>query len=139
MLWKYYKNVMDIARLILYLGIIVIVPHALVSFHLTRLYMRQTLVQNWWCHHDVTVWSSQLHSYPCQQWRKHACHVNSQVSHICHVRVTLLPCHSLPCHLHINLIFSLDQENTPFVPLCLSSILFWDVSKHCPISKNKSH
>lgn len=94
-----------------YLGIIVTVtshcqshvPHALVSFHLTRLYMRHTWVQNWWCHHDTShFWSSQLQSYPCQQWRKHACHVNSQVSHICHIRVTLLPCHSLPCHLHIN-------------------------------------
>ena len=29
-------------------------PHALVSFHLTRLYMRRTSVQNWWCHHDTS-------------------------------------------------------------------------------------
>ena len=28
---------------------------------------------------------------------------------------------------------------TPSVPLCLSSIPFWDVPKYCPISKNKSH
>ena len=50
----------------------------------------------------VTFWSCQLQSYPCQQWCQHVCHVNSQVSHICHIRVTLLACHSLPCHLHIN-------------------------------------
>ena len=45
-----------------YLGFIVIVtshcqshvPHALVSFHLTRLYMQRTSVQNWWCHHDTS-------------------------------------------------------------------------------------
>ena len=45
-----------------YLGFILIVtshcqshvPHALVSFHLTRLYMRRTSVQNWWCHHDTS-------------------------------------------------------------------------------------
>ena len=30
-------------------------------------------------------------------------------------------------------------ELTPSVPLFLSSIPFWDVSKYCPISKNKSH
>ena len=28
---------------------------------------------------------------------------------------------------------------TPSVPLCLSFILFWDVPKYCPVSKNKSH
>ena len=28
---------------------------------------------------------------------------------------------------------------TPSVPLCLSSIPFWDVPKYCPVSKNKSH
>ena len=28
---------------------------------------------------------------------------------------------------------------TPSVPLCLSSIPFWDVLKYCPVSKNKSH
>ena len=50
----------------------------------------------------VTFWSCQLQSYPCQQWHQHVCHINSQVSHICHIRVTLLACHSLPCHLHIN-------------------------------------
>ena len=84
-----------------YLGIIVIVTshcqshvlHALVSFHLTRLYMRHTLVQNWWFHHDTSHFG--LANF-------NPIHVNSQVSHICHIRVTLLACHSLPCHLHIN-------------------------------------
>ena len=28
---------------------------------------------------------------------------------------------------------------TSSVPLFLSSILFWDVLKYCPVSKNKSH
>ena len=28
---------------------------------------------------------------------------------------------------------------TPFVLVCLSSIIFWDVPKYCPVSKNKSH
>ena len=28
---------------------------------------------------------------------------------------------------------------TPSVPVCLSSILFWNVPKYCPVSKNKSH
>ena len=28
---------------------------------------------------------------------------------------------------------------TPSIPLFLSSISFWDVSKYCPVSKNKSH
>ena len=84
-----------------YLGIIVIVTshcqshvlHALVSFHLTRLYMRHTLVQNWWFHHDTSHFG--LGNF-------NPIHVNSQVSHICHIRVTLLPCHSLSCHLNIN-------------------------------------
>ena len=31
-----------------------------------------------------------------------------------------------------------SQKNTLFVPLCLSSILFWEVSKYCSVSKNKS-
>ena len=26
---------------------------------------------------------------------------------------------------------------TPFVPVCLFSIPFWDVPKYCPVSKNK--
>ena len=72
-----------------YLGIIVIVTshcqshvlHALVSF------------QNWWFHHDTSHFG--LANF-------NPIHVNSQVSHICHIRVTLLPCHSLSCHLNIN-------------------------------------
>ena len=28
---------------------------------------------------------------------------------------------------------------TPSVPLCLSSIPFWDVPNYCPVSKNKSY
>ena len=32
-----------------------------------------------------------------------------------------------------------SQKNTPSVPLCLSSILFWEVPKYCHVSKNKSH
>ena len=31
-----------------------------------------------------------------------------------------------------------SQKNTPFVSLCLSSILFWEISKYCSVSKNKS-
>ena len=34
---------------------------------------------------------------------------------------------------------NLEIIYTPSVPLCLSSILFWDVPKYCPVSKNKSH
>ena len=30
-------------------------------------------------------------------------------------------------------------KNTPSVPLCLSSILFWNIPKYCPVSKNKNH
>ena len=30
-------------------------------------------------------------------------------------------------------------RDTLSVPLCLSSIPFWDVPKYCPVSKNKSH
>ena len=29
--------------------------------------------------------------------------------------------------------------NTPSVPVCLSSIPFWDIPKYCPVSKNKSY
>ena len=32
-----------------------------------------------------------------------------------------------------------SQKNTPSAPLCLSSILFWEVPKYCHVSKNKSH
>ena len=28
---------------------------------------------------------------------------------------------------------------TPSVPVCLSSIPFWDVLKYCPVSKNKNY
>ena len=31
------------------------------------------------------------------------------------------------------------KNNTPSVPLCLSSIPFLDVPKYCPVSKNKSY
>ena len=34
---------------------------------------------------------------------------------------------------------SLSLPIIPSVPLCLSSILFSDVPKYCPVSKNKSH
>ena len=30
-------------------------------------------------------------------------------------------------------------EDTPSVPLCLSSIPFWNVPKYCPVSKIKSY
>ena len=33
----------------------------------------------------------------------------------------------------------LIYTNTLSVPLCLSSIPFWNVPKYCPVSKNKSH
>ena len=43
---------------------------------------------------------------------------------------------SLECWLPYN---SCELIYTPSVPLCLSSIPFWDVPKYCPVSKNKSN
>ena len=39
----------------------------------------------------------------------------------------------------LNKLIKKKKKTTPSVPLCLSSIPFWDVPKYCPVSKNKSH
>ena len=38
-----------------------------------------------------------------------------------------------------NIIPIRQKETTTSVPLCLSSIPFWNVPKYSPVSKNKSH
>ena len=41
--------------------------------------------------------------------------------------------------LSMSIVHAMWLVYTPSVPLCLSSIPFWDVPKYCPVSKNKSH